>query len=318
MRLLFSLFPITILLLTSIGSYAGTSSIEELRFEPIDEKRGRVVPVKIYINKSNSPQPIVLFSHGLGGSRDNNSYLGKHWAAAGYVAVFMQHPGSDIEVWKSVSLGQRLAALKSAASAQTALQRFADVPFVIDQLEEWNNQDEHPLKSKLDLEHIGMSGHSYGAITTQAVAGQKFPFSQNFYDKRIDAFLAMSPNPGKGLETSEAFGHIDLPILCMTGTLDSSPISLMSPRQRLKVFTALPKGDKYQLVLEGAKHFAFGDNKSRRTKGRNPKHHPAIQQISLQFWNAYLKNDSDSKHWLHSEQPLTATGLNDDSVWEWK
>ena len=80
----------------------------------------------------------------------------------------------------------------------------------------------------------------------------------------------------------------------------------------------MPAGDKYQLVLQGAEHFAFGDNNSHRTRGRNPKHHPAIQKISLQFWNAYLKNDAVSKRWLHSRHPITKTGLNDADVWQWK
>jgi len=299
--------------------YSATSTIQELLFEPLDEKRGRVVPVKVYFSKSNNPQPVILFSHGLGGSRENNVYLGKSWAAAGYVAVFMQHQGSDDEVWKTARVGKRMAALKSAASVQSSLQRFADVPFVIDQLEDWNNQDGHFLNKQLDLELIGMSGHSYGAITTLAVAGRKFPFNHNFRDKRIDAFLALSPQPGKAIEASKAFGHMAIPILCMTGTLDGNPIDpQFNPLERQKVFIALPKGDKYQLVLEGAEHFAFGDNKSRRTKGRNPKHHTAIQQISLRFWDAYLKGDTISKQWLHSKQAITDTGLSDADVWDWK
>jgi predicted dienelactone hydrolase len=62
------------------------------------------------------PQPVILFSHGLGGSKENSAYLGNFWAAAGYIAVFMQHKGSDIDIWKSAPLGKRLKSLKSAAS----------------------------------------------------------------------------------------------------------------------------------------------------------------------------------------------------------
>ena len=39
--------------------------------------------------------PVVLFSHGLGGSREGYGYLGSYWAAHGYVAVHLQHIGSD-------------------------------------------------------------------------------------------------------------------------------------------------------------------------------------------------------------------------------
>ena len=39
-------------------------------------KRSRAVPVKVHLGKSRAPTPVVLFSHGLGGSRENNAYLG--------------------------------------------------------------------------------------------------------------------------------------------------------------------------------------------------------------------------------------------------
>ena len=108
---------LAVLLLTPVACLAEGAAVRELRFEPVDEDRQRTVPVKVYLDGSNAPQPVVLFSHGLGGSRENNVFLGKHWAAAGYVGVFMQHAGSDEEVWKSVRGAKRLAALKTAASA---------------------------------------------------------------------------------------------------------------------------------------------------------------------------------------------------------
>lgn len=83
------------------------------------------------------------------------------------------------------------------------------------------------------------------------------------------------------------FGHLEKPIPRMTGAKDASPIDpTMKPEDRQKVYQALPKGDKYHLVLDGGEHSAFGDSQGRRGKNRNPKHHPAIQQISMHFWKA--------------------------------
>jgi len=62
-----------------------------------DEKRNREVPVKVYRPNTESPIPLVLFSHGLGGSKDKNPYLGNHWAKRGYIAVFMQYAGIGVE-----------------------------------------------------------------------------------------------------------------------------------------------------------------------------------------------------------------------------
>jgi hypothetical protein len=105
----------------------------------------------------------------------------------------------------------------------------------------------------------------------------------------------------------------------MTGTKDDSPIDpTVDPQSRQTVFAALPKGDKYQLVFDGGRHFTFSDARGLRNRGRDPKHHPAIQQISLRFWNAYLNNDAASKQWLESNQPAADCQLKPSDVWQWK
>lgn len=294
-------------------------TVKTFLFDPVDSARERTVPVKVYLKPSDSPLPVVIFSHGLGGSRENSAYLGNYWADHGYVAVFVQHKGSDEGVWKSVGRGERMAAMKSAASLQAALARYADIPFVLDELERWNVSTEHSLKGKLDLEHIGLCGHSFGAVTTQALMGQRYPMvAKTFHDPRIDAFFAMSPSSSKGITPEKAFGHITAPVLCMTGTADDSPITPeTTPESRREVYEALPAGDKYQLVFEGGNHFAFSDTGFLDEK-RQSHHHPAIQQISTQFWDACLKGDAAAKTWLQSTAPREACSLLEKDVWEWK
>ena len=70
-----------------------------------DAERKRDIPVRVYLPVEKTPSPVVLFSHGLGGSREGNAYLGNHWAARGYVAVFIQHHGSDTSVWQDKPKG---------------------------------------------------------------------------------------------------------------------------------------------------------------------------------------------------------------------
>jgi predicted dienelactone hydrolase len=58
------------------------------RFDWRDSARDRDVPVKIYYPKDlGGPVPVVIFSHGLGGSREGYEYLGRHWAGCGFVSV---------------------------------------------------------------------------------------------------------------------------------------------------------------------------------------------------------------------------------------
>lgn len=289
-----------------------------LLYEPKDETRSRVVPVKVYLPKTESACPVILFSHGLGGSRMNNPYLGNHWAGQGYVVVFMQHAGSDEEVWKSVPIRERLSAMKKAAGVQAALDRYADVPFVIDQLEKWNSQEGHALHGRLNLELIGMSGHSFGAHTTQAMMGQKYPGDRTVGDERIDAFVAMSPSTHKRMAPEESFGHIKAPVLLMTGTKDASVITPdTTPEKRMAVYAAMPGGDKYHLVLKDAEHHAFGDSE-RRNATRMDHHHDAILALTTRFWDAYLKGDPEAKSELQSAAIRVKANLVEGDVWEWK
>jgi predicted dienelactone hydrolase len=282
-------------------------------------REGRNVPIRVYHDGTKNKYPVILFSHGLGGSRSNNPYLGKFWADHGYTAVFMQHPGSDIDVIKNARFGQRFRVLRSAASWKSASDRVADVSFVLDRLEKFSADKFHPLFGKLDLDNVGMAGHSFGAVTTLSVAGRKFALTRKFVDeRRIDAFLSMSPQPEKGIDPATAFGHLNRPIFCMTGTKDGSPIDKsFAPETRQLVYKALPAGDKFQLVLDGAEHHAFGDI-ARRGQVRDPDHHGIIQALSLKFWDAYLKGDADAKAYLQSKSAESVKGFKSSDSYVWK
>ena len=56
---------------------------------------GRTVPLRVQVPPGKGPFPVVLFSHGLGGTNRGLEYLEQHWARRGYLTAFMQHPGSD-------------------------------------------------------------------------------------------------------------------------------------------------------------------------------------------------------------------------------
>jgi len=270
-----------------------------------DDARTRDIPVLVYLPASKIPAPVVLFSHGLGGSRTGNAYMGRHWSARGYVAVFLQHPGSDVGVWEPLPPRQRMAALQRAASAENFLLRVNDVSAVLDQLARWNAVDAHPLRSRLDLTRAGMSGHSFGAVTTQAVSGQTAARGLISYtDVRIAAAIAFSPSSPRLGDPKQAFGRVAIPWMLMTGTHDVSAIGDQTVEARLAVYPALPPGSKYEVVLEGAEHSAFteralpGDSEE-----RNPNHHRAILALSTAFWDAYLRGDGKARAWLDGEGP---------------
>jgi predicted dienelactone hydrolase len=158
-----------------------------LDFTVQDAKRDRALPIRVYLPTTTQAAPVVLFSHGLGGSCQNNPDLGKHWSARGYAVVFVQHPGSDESVWKGQGPARIPMAMKQAASLQNFILRAADIPAVLDQLTRWNAEEAHALHGKLDLTRVGMSGHSFGVVTAQAVSGQVMPIGRSLTDPRIKA-----------------------------------------------------------------------------------------------------------------------------------
>jgi len=284
-----------------------------------DETRARTIPIRVYLPAVSAPSPVVLFSHGLGGSRENNAYLGLHWAARGYVVVFVQHPGSDESVWKDKPPLERMAAMRLAANTENFLARVKDVPAVLDQLQHWNKAGNHPLAGRLDLKRIGMSGHSFGAMTTQALSGQRFdPGRVSYTDARIKAAVMFSPSsPRRGGDPNLAFGQVSIPWMLMTGTKDVAPIGDADVASRLAVFPALPPGHKYEVVLYGAEHSAFTDSaQPGDTDSRNPNHHRVILALSTAFWDAYLRGSEAAKAWLDGEGPRSL--LESQDRWQWK
>lgn len=272
-----------------------------------DAKRGRILPVRIYLPESGRPAPVILFSHGLGGSRDNSPYLGNHWAGRGYAVVCIQHPGSDESVWKDVPKLQRMATVKEAASAKNLLLRAQDVPAVIDALTLWNADPKNPLHGRFDLKHIGMSGHSFGAVTTQAVAGQSIAGGRfSFAEPRITAAVMFSPSPPKLGDPAAAFASIRIPCLLMTGTLDNSPIGNSAAEDRLKVFPHLVNAPAWQVVFDKATHMSFGDRDLAGNSENANRYHPPILALTTAFWDAHLKGSDDAKAWLNGDGAKSA------------
>lgn len=273
-----------------------------------DATRDREIPIRIYSPAQKKAAPVVLFSHGLGGSRSGSKFLGDHWSARGYVVVFLQHPGSDESVWRGQPPREIPAVMRKAANGQNFTLRNQDVVSVLDQLEKWNKESSHALAGRLNLSEVGMSGHSFGAITTQAVSGQSFPLiGAKFTDPRIKAALVLSPSQPAAGDVNKAFANVTLPWLLMTGTKDianigGSPIGAANIESRYAVYPALPASNKYELVLDGAEHSVFTDRALPGESGqRNPKHHPIILALSTAFWDTYLRQDAAARQWLDGE-----------------
>jgi len=281
-----------------------------------DAARARDIPLRVYLPTNTAPAPVILFSHGLGGSRAGSSFLGEHWAARGYVVVFVQHPGSDESVWSDEPRRSRMKAMNQAASAENFLSRVRDIPAVLDQLEIWNADKTNQLAGRVEMKKVGMSGHSFGAVTTQAVSGQTSAIGgRQFTDPRIKAAIPFSPSTPRGGSAEKAFGSVSIPWMLMTGTRDISPIGQTDVKSRLGVYPALRGAPKYEVVLHEAEHSVFTDRPLPGDRAtRNPNHHRAILALSTAFWDAYLRGDSAALAWLNEPGPRSV--LEPDDRWQ--
>lgn len=274
--------------------------------EFVDAERDRVVPVRVYLPASREPAAVILVSHGLGGTRNAMSFLGKHWSEAGFAVVAMQHVGSDDSVWRDVPLRERMAAMRRAASGENLMRRVGDVRFVLDELAR-RNEDDAVLKGRLDLERVGMAGHSFGAGTTQAVSGIRYGTrarTLRYREERIDAAIAFSPSvPERATDLDWTFGAMDLPMFHFTGTRDEAPIGGQSPESRVKPFEHGAGNPRYLLVFDGGDHSVYGGGEGRVVRDeRYPAWHEQLCVLTTLFWKAHLLGDESSRDGLAPER----------------
>lgn len=278
------------------------------RGEFVDDARdGRIVPFKIYhpVDHDWDTLPIIIWSHGFGGNKDGASFLSRFLASHGYVMVHITHHGTDSSLWEGKG-GHPWDILKKAEiSRATTLNRFYDVPFALDQLKIWA-QDNPEIGTLMDFDHIGMSGHSFGAMTTQVMAGMMFPDEhQNLMQLKEDRFKAgilYSPVPIAHLTDAspdELYASIDMPLFHMTGTDDESPLEGFGYDHRLVIYEHTTHPEKYLLVKKDGDHMVYNGTRGKlEANPLRPVHEEIIKITALAFWEAQLKNDQDALAWL--------------------
>ena len=264
-----------------------------------DAARNRDVPLKVYYPKTHETQrfPILIFSHGAGGSKDGYAYLSRYWAANGYVVLNPTHLGSDKSALKHGRSFYNLKAVKDMVGNKANLvNRPKDITFLLDSLPRL--EEEVPdLKGRIDPTRVGVGGHSFGAYTSMAVAGAKVYHASDppmdFEDTRVEAFLVLSPQgPGGWAFKADSWDKVHRPMFMMTGTQDKGLENGEPYKWRMEAFEHLRPGHKYLAVLQGANHMDFSDAPF-NGKVRSPGVHEWIRRSYLLFWDAYVKGDRE-------------------------
>ncbi|MFB8790610.1 MAG: hypothetical protein U7123_17600 [Potamolinea sp.] len=293
-----------------------------------DERRNRELPVRVYYPQESGSFPVIIFSHGTGGSKESFSYLGKFWASCGYVCLHPTHFGSDFSLLQKIGL-QTL--LEITNQPEASLERPQDISFLIDSLSELEQQIP-ALAGKINQSFIGVSGHSSGAYTTMLVAGATIEMpggkaASVGKDDRAWVFLPISPPGTNRLGLNDcSWDKIAAPVMSVSGTKDQGWEG-EPPRWRMEAFKYMRPGDKYHVLIKEAHHFSFDPDLS---TGRKPfqrinrinniaqRQNPLelerkmliksyLKTASIAFWDAYLKFRKPAKDYLYSDALTTSS-----------
>ncbi len=281
--------------LHAIASDSNNHSEQEVVW--VDQSRQRAVPARIFLPKqlAQGPAGLVIFSHGLGGSRLTYSQLGKHWASQGFISIHLQHAGSDRAIWASGGL-DALWALRAAANLENAIARAKDVHFALDQMAK-----EPGLAGRIDMERVAVAGHSFGANTALLVAGASFMHGGKmvtFADARIKSAIMLSPpSLPDDQDPFEVYKTIRIPTLHLTGTRDDTPIPgiVTMADRRAEAFDAIMATPKYLGVFLDGRHSMFHD-RSRDAVSTEIK--LRAKDITTQFLRSTLDKDQEATNLL--------------------
>lgn len=282
-------------------------------FDWTDEVRQRAVPVRLYLPDrapSDAPVPLIVFSHGIGGSRLGYTYLGRFWASQGYASLHLQHVGSDRGVWQGNLLGV-VGRLQAAAQEREAIARVHDLRFALDQLLGGE------LAAKIDTTRIVAAGHSYGANTTLLAVGARVEREGRpveLRDPRLMAAIVISAPPFYGESSVQRIlGGIEVPSLHVTSTDDviRVPGYYSAAEDRLAVYEATGGGRKTLAVFEGGSHSIFTDRAGTGGAVLNPQIKRATQALSLAFLRSVFDGDSAGlAQWPQQFGPLLSRYTN--------
>ena len=281
---------------------------------------------------STAPQsiPVVVISHGMASSAWSLAYLAEHLASHGYGVILLEHPETTAQ-----RFSQFFSGLAGPPNATTLLHRPRDITAALDTLEQQAQQ--HPYLQKLNLESVGVLGHSLGGYTALAAAGAEInapqlartcqddtllrrpvlnlsmliqcrlaevpsDYSLTVQDERVKAAIALNPL------TSQVFGEaglgaVDVPVM-MVSSLDDYFVPALP--EQIAPYSWLQNQDRYLVLIENGTHFSLLAN-TVDTELPMPEFlidatpettHQQMAVLSLAFFERYLQHQPEAEAYL--------------------
>jgi dienelactone hydrolase len=236
----------------------------------------RTLVTTIWVPKGKGPFPLIVFAHGNGSNPGFYAPVVTPWVAAGYVVAAPAFPVSSHDG------GNEFIGISDVANQP------GDVQFVLDRVLALSRHKGF-LYHRVDARHIGVAGHSLGAITTLGVAERSC-----CRDRRVDAAIAISGTP---LIAGTDFAGKAPPLLLVHGTADTT---VPYPGSTLSYSRAAPP--KYLLTVVGAHHSDFLGPKGVAGSAD-------VARATLDFWDAYLRGNRAALARLPQDATAGATTI---------
>lgn len=149
---------------------SGQLNVEQRTLLLQDDQRNRAYPVDIYLPDDLSavqgPIPVMILSHGYGDTRTNPEAVAvaRSLATNGFLVALPEHVGSNRDYQNDLTLGLN----HESFEVMEFVNRPLDIRFLLDSLEQLNSSE---FQGRLQLERVGLLGHSFGGYTALAASG---------------------------------------------------------------------------------------------------------------------------------------------------
>jgi len=246
---------------------------------PIDPQSNAVIDAPL--DAGGAPYPVLLFSHGSCGYPRQSIFLTGLLASHGFVVVAPSHPGNTLNEYPTCGTG--------AAQLDSYQERPQDVLFALDSMLAENADPMSILFGGLDENRIGMSGHSFGGLTTYLVTP---------LDARIKVAVPMAP------AVIGAPVALAVPSLTMLGQIDS-----VVSNDAIRNAYAAAQSAKYLVEIANAGHYAFSGACFPSSDCNPPvtldqtEAHEVVQRWLLPFLKTWLAGDPDYVPFLVGPAP---------------
>lgn len=182
--------------------------------------------------------PLLVFSHGNGGMRAQSTFWCDHMASHGYIVAATDHTHNAA----ATAFEGRIIPFKPDGRQQARIDRPKDVSFLIDALDRLNRDSESQFHNHVDLERIGVAGHSFGGYTAMAAAAR---------DPRVDAIAPMAAVVPDFTRKST------VPLLLFIATEDDTINAEGNAEAR--AYYEATTAPKYRVELKDGGHYTFSD-----------------------------------------------------------